>query len=45
MKKEAAGSFEIVVTTGTKTTLNLGCLHPVVRVISYDMGLNPSTQR
>jgi hypothetical protein len=20
---------------------NLGCLHPVARVISYDMGLNP----
>jgi hypothetical protein len=25
--------------------LNLGCLHPVARVISYDMGFNPSTQR
>jgi hypothetical protein len=24
--------------------LNLGCLHPVARVISYDMGFNPSTQ-
>jgi hypothetical protein len=24
---------------------NLGCLHPVVRVISYDVGFNPSTQR
>jgi hypothetical protein len=24
---------------------NLGCLHPVARVISYDMGFNPSTQR
>jgi hypothetical protein len=28
-----------------KTKLNLGCLHPVARVISYDMGFNPSTQR
>jgi hypothetical protein len=27
------------------TGLNLGCLHPVARVISYDMGFNPSTQR
>jgi hypothetical protein len=27
------------------STLNLGCLHPVVRVISYDMGFNPSMQR
>jgi hypothetical protein len=25
--------------------LNLGCLHPVARVISYDMGFNPSTKR
>jgi hypothetical protein len=25
--------------------LNLGCLHPVARVISYDVGFNPSTQR
>jgi hypothetical protein len=25
--------------------INLGCLHPVVRVISYDVGFNPSTQR
>jgi hypothetical protein len=25
--------------------VNLGCLHPVARVISYDMGFNPSTQR
>jgi hypothetical protein len=25
--------------------LNLGCLHPVARVISYDVGSNPSTQR
>jgi hypothetical protein len=24
---------------------NLGCLHPVARVISYDVGFNPSTQR
>jgi hypothetical protein len=24
--------------------INLGCLHPVARVISYDMGFNPSTQ-
>jgi hypothetical protein len=24
--------------------LNLQCLHPVARVISYDMGFNPSTQ-
>jgi hypothetical protein len=24
---------------------NLGCLHPVARVISYDMGFNPSTRR
>jgi hypothetical protein len=24
---------------------NLGCLHPVARVISDDMGFNPSTQR
>jgi hypothetical protein len=23
---------------------NLGCLHPVARVISYDVGFNPSTQ-
>jgi hypothetical protein len=23
----------------------LGCLHPVARVISYDVGFNPSTQR
>jgi hypothetical protein len=31
---------------GFKATeeLNLGCLHPVARVISYDMGFNPSTQ-
>jgi hypothetical protein len=27
------------------TRFNLGCLHPVVRVISYDVGFNPSTQR
>jgi hypothetical protein len=26
------------------TPLNLGCLHPVARVISYDMGFNPSTE-
>jgi hypothetical protein len=25
--------------------LNLGCFHPVARVISYDVGFNPSTQR
>jgi hypothetical protein len=25
--------------------INLGCLHPVARVISYDVGFNPSTQR
>jgi hypothetical protein len=25
--------------------LNLGYLHPVARVISYDVGFNPSTQR
>jgi hypothetical protein len=25
--------------------LNLGCLHPVARVISYIMGFIPSTQR
>jgi hypothetical protein len=25
--------------------LNLGCLHPVARVISYDVGFDPSTQR
>jgi hypothetical protein len=25
--------------------LNLGCLHPVARVVSYDVGFNPSTQR
>jgi hypothetical protein len=25
--------------------VNLGCLHPVARVISYDVGFNPSTQR
>jgi hypothetical protein len=25
--------------------LNLGCLHPVAPVISYDVGFNPSTQR
>jgi hypothetical protein len=25
--------------------LNLGCLHPVARVISYGVGFNPSTQR
>jgi hypothetical protein len=25
--------------------LNLGCLHPVARVISYDVGFNPSTRR
>jgi hypothetical protein len=24
---------------------DLGCLHPVARVISFDMGFNPSTQR
>jgi hypothetical protein len=24
---------------------NLGCLHPVARVISDDVGFNPSTQR
>jgi hypothetical protein len=28
-----------------KSKLNLGCLHPVARVISYDVGFNPSTQR
>jgi hypothetical protein len=27
------------------TLLNLGCLHPVARVKSYDVGFNPSTQR
>jgi hypothetical protein len=26
-------------------SLNLGCLHPVARVISDDVGFNPSTQR
>jgi hypothetical protein len=25
--------------------LNLGCLHPVARVVSDDVGFNPSTQR
>jgi hypothetical protein len=29
----------------TASFLNLGCLHPVARVISYDVGFNPSTQR
>jgi hypothetical protein len=29
----------------TRLLFNLGCLHPVARVISYDMGFNPSTQR
>jgi hypothetical protein len=24
---------------------NLGCLHPDARVISYDVGFNPPTQR
>jgi hypothetical protein len=24
---------------------NLRCLHPVARVISYDVGFDPSTQR
>jgi hypothetical protein len=28
-----------------KNRLNLGCLHPVARVISYDVGFNPSTHR
>jgi hypothetical protein len=25
--------------------VNLGCLHPVARAISYDVGFNPSMQR
>jgi hypothetical protein len=25
--------------------VNLGCLHPVALVTSYDVGFNPSTQR
>jgi hypothetical protein len=29
----------------TDYILNLRCLHPVARVISYDVGFNPSTQR
>jgi hypothetical protein len=29
----------------THIKLNLGCLHPVARVISDDVGFNPSTQR
>jgi hypothetical protein len=28
----------------TELMLNLGCLHPVARVISDDVGFNPSTQ-
>jgi hypothetical protein len=32
-------------TTNSKNKLNLGCLHPVARVISYDIGfIIPSTQ-
>jgi hypothetical protein len=30
--------------THTIHLLNLGCLHPVALVISYDVGFNPSTQ-
>jgi hypothetical protein len=28
-----------------KLKLNLGCLHPVARMRSDDVGFNPSTQR
>jgi hypothetical protein len=34
-----------LVVTNVSEELSLGCLHPVARVISYDMGFNPSTQR
>jgi hypothetical protein len=34
-----------MVLSGNTCSLNLGCLHPVARVISYDVGFNPSTQR
>jgi hypothetical protein len=37
--------FAILATQQHLEYLNLGCLHPVARVISYDMGFNPSTQR
>jgi hypothetical protein len=30
---------------GLDYSLNLGCLHPVARVISDNVGFNPSTQR
>jgi hypothetical protein len=30
---------------GQTYKIDLGCLHPVERVISYDVGFNPSTQR
>jgi hypothetical protein len=31
--------------TKRRALLNLGCSHPVARVISYDVGFNPSMQR
>jgi hypothetical protein len=37
------GDERIILITGN--TLNLGCLLPVARVISDDVGFNPSTQR
>jgi hypothetical protein len=37
-------SNQVLVTVQIYAELNLGCLHPVARVISCDMGFNPSTQ-
>jgi hypothetical protein len=42
-RKFQTGTFRQEIISGHKP--NLGCLHPVARVISYDVGFNPFTQR